>query len=673
MPADDSERAFRPGRAKGARHSEPPLDTVDLPIVGSGSDPPPAEREEPEEELYDGPTTLWDRSSFRPAAAEPEPGAGGHLVGKAATDRARPPAPIEDEDTADRVHVTLEAGDVVDGVKLIELMASGERVSCWRAQKQDGTSVTVHGLYAKASERDRAAFREAAARQGAIARENPFRGIAHVHKIVPDKDAYIVEVAAAGTMDDLPMLSWSLPEKISFLRRVAAAVGVVHSSGSVHGCLRPAGVLLDDEELAPVLSDIATVKLRDVYGAASIRSNEYSPYAAPEVRRGGLPDARSDIYSLGRMLQFLLLGERPHGPDEEVPLLDELKDEPEGLVRIIRRCTVRNPAKRYRAVDELLDDIAKYQNADAVGLPAPEGPQLQAVVAERERTPLPRSAPQVAPRERTPPSERAAPAARPTNAVVARKPEAPTEVAGAEDDATQRRLQLVWLFGIVLLVAAVAISYFTATQSIAATAAAALGAGAVSFVVPPILSRALVSRALVAGFVVIVTMWFEPADAAALAGRRAKLTSGSPQERAQSLLEMKQRGVVEFSDLDFSGVDFSGKDLRSLVFDRTSFKGATLHDTRLADCSLQDADVSHADVSGADLRGIDVTNLVGWDKVRCDAETQLPTSWVCENGLPRPQAATLPKTAPTPAPSRRPPAPRRPAPQQPARPGQPPQ
>lgn len=587
MAVDDSDRFRRP--APTDRMAPADIASVDLPLVVGGTGE--AVRGS---DLDDPPTAMWQRD----AASGDDPGA-----------------------------TPLEPGDVIGTVRLVETIAVGERVTTWRAQRKDGTTVTVHALYAGAIRRERETFQEAATRQDGLCREHPFRGIGSVSRIDPASNAYVVDVAAAGTMDDLPMLSWALPEKLAFFRKLAAAIGAVHASGMVHGCLRPAGVLLDDEELAAVLSEVGTVKLADSFDASSIGHCEYAPFTAPEVRKGQVPDVRSDVYSLGRSLLFLLLDEHPREPDEEVPRLESLVDEPKGLARIVRKCTVRDPTRRYRRVDELLDDLTKYQNHELVGLAAPAGAEADPKEADRERTPAPRAAAAAKPRERLAETVPAAPRPRP-------RPVA----ADDEDEPLGRALTVLWAAGIALFVAALLAAYLVGRPSVVFTALAALGALGASLIVPAFGPRPLVSRGLAAVLFVAAVLWYGPTTSAAVAGRRAQLQDGSSEERAAALSAMKERGVADFSGLDFSGVDFSGQDLSFLIFDGASFQGAKLVGTRLEGCSFADADLSRADLSGADLSGVDVTNVIGWDQVRCDGDTVLPARWLCVNGLPQPEA-----------------------------------
>ena len=96
-------------------------------------------------------------------------------------------------------------------------------------------------------------------------------------------------------------------------------------------------------------------------------------YAAPEVCRGAPADERSDVYGLGRILHFALLGEDASLTDEELPRLDALlKQHPSALVRIIRKCTVRNPAQRYASGAEIVDDLDRAARHLPAGLAHPD-------------------------------------------------------------------------------------------------------------------------------------------------------------------------------------------------------------------------------------------------------------------------------------------------------------
>ena len=82
---------------------------------------------------------------------------------------------------------------------------------------------------------------------------------------------------------------------------------------------------------------------------------------APEQSEGKECDARSDIFSFGLVLYEMLTGQRPSaietiaavGREERKPLREIVKDVPDELERIIRRCLRKHPEERYTSMSEI--------------------------------------------------------------------------------------------------------------------------------------------------------------------------------------------------------------------------------------------------------------------------------------------------------------------------------
>lgn len=178
-------------------------------------------------------------------------------------------------------------------------------------------------------------------------------------------------------MDRRGILSWK--EAVHFSKQIARALGHAHERGIIHRDIKPQNIML--------LRD-GTIKVAD-FGIASLE-NEFQEadgqaigsihYIAPEQARGDLPDARSDIYSLGVVMYEMVTGEVPYTGDTlgEIavkhmnatpkPIRELNQDLPEVLEEIIARAMAPNLADRYQTAAELADDLEQLSRDAASGL-----------------------------------------------------------------------------------------------------------------------------------------------------------------------------------------------------------------------------------------------------------------------------------------------------------------
>ncbi|MBV8216197.1 MAG: protein kinase, partial [Verrucomicrobia bacterium] len=94
-------------------------------------------------------------------------------------------------------------------------------------------------------------------------------------------------------------------------------------------------------------------------------------FASPEQCKAAVLDVRSDIYSLGITLWYLLTGERPFSgsPGEligshlyRVPPFERLQGLSEAVVGLLRRMLEKDPAARPGSPQSLIDEIKKVTN-----------------------------------------------------------------------------------------------------------------------------------------------------------------------------------------------------------------------------------------------------------------------------------------------------------------------
>ncbi|UIO99749.1 hypothetical protein Hbl1158_14695 [Halobaculum sp. CBA1158] len=152
---------------------------------------------------------------------------------------------------------------------------------------------------------------------------------------------------------------------------VADAVATAHRSGVYHLDLEPGNVLLQDVERGSW--PVAKVTGWDLPRLTDLPSDVFRPlataHATPEqLDHEATVDERTDVYQLGVLTHYLLVGETPmnggHAVDRTsassapIPAITDLDAELHGdLDAILRRATAVEPAARYGTADELREDL----------------------------------------------------------------------------------------------------------------------------------------------------------------------------------------------------------------------------------------------------------------------------------------------------------------------------
>ncbi len=544
----------------------------------------------------------------------------------------------------------LKVGATVAGVRLVEPIERGVKIASWRGQRSGGTPVTLHALLPGATDRERGLFVRAAGRLVALRRDQFIPGVAPVTDVVPSADLYIAEVVASGTMADLPVLGWDFEKRLAFVQRVGVVLGTMHQARLFHGCLRPQNIMLD-EQLAPVLADIGAVNIEDSFPGTAETRHEYWAYAAREVRQGAAADVASDVFSLGRLLYFVLAEEDPDEPDEDLPRLARLRDCPPGLVRIVRRATAREPSKRYEDVDTMLAEIGRFGHAQSVGASHPDAPEEKSRRREASegrsdskkgelRAGEPRRSDATSEPRRPEPK-------RPEPKRPEPKREAPRSSSSAQDSAfalgaarrsTDPLIGRVPLVlggtGVTVLGVVAYLAYSTMNAKPWMALGGILGALLVSALLPAT-DRPLVVRpvwaVLCASCALLANPWAKLADA----GLNERLSGITPSEKTHVIRGMLFSGRTSFVALDLSEVRLGGMRLAGVDFSGAKLDYCDMTNADMKSTKLSEADVTNCNFRGADFTGADVDVSIGWRESKCDDTTKMPEAWRCEKGAPK--------------------------------------
>jgi serine/threonine protein kinase len=216
-------------------------------------------------------------------------------------------------------------------------------------------------------------------------------GIVPVHDVGTLSDGrvfYTMKFVEGQRLDKYLESVESIPDKLRIFLRVCEPVAFAHSRGVLHRDIKPANimvgsfgeVLVMDWGLAKIVAPAAGDALQDadatVFESPKAISTDVDTtqvsvitehgtvlgtpgYMSPEQARGEVEsvDGRSDIFSLGALLRFMLReGNSPGSP----PRLDK------SLQAICDKASAEKPGSRYASVQDLALDVSRHLDGLAV-------------------------------------------------------------------------------------------------------------------------------------------------------------------------------------------------------------------------------------------------------------------------------------------------------------------
>ncbi len=536
------------------------------------------------------PDTMTGKSSV-PApvsARRPAPGPDDLLT----EDEEEAKAPLSAEEAAEAANQPRGAEAL--GVKALKLVAQGPIAHTWRARllagPESGRLVALVVVPESATVAVRQRFAHMA--EDLQAAGEAANGILRVHAVAPSRDAFLADLWTTGTAKDLSALRWPLRRRLEFVCRVAQSLESLHALGLAHGCLCPENVLIDDD-LHPVLSEVGLASPTLVGDEPS-----YANYASPEVKAGEAPNARSDVFSVGRLLQEIVKG----GETPEV-------------AEVVRTC-LAPPTGRYGSAADLERALA----AIAEKLPEEE----QAVVSGG---PPPRASADYGR------ASSAGAQARPARERTNTRPEIVVRAPGAEQGALSalgRRAPILGVAGLLAMGIGIAGAFFLggydASLRALFPASFAVGAAAATWLLPSLPRAPLAARLVLAAGVAGLIAMFDPLALVYAAAAQRHL-HGSEGARRAAIEEIVRLGR------DFRGISLAGVDLAGLDLTGADLRGVDLSSADLSGTRLWGAEVEGATFEGARLEGanLDRTNLAQAQlgSAACDATTHLPPGWRC--------------------------------------------
>ncbi len=221
--------------------------------------------------------------------------------------------------------------------------------------------------------------------------------ITHIYAIDRLRHYFVMEFVDGENVADLvkrvgPL---SVAKAIEYTRQCARGLRAGAALGIIHRDIKPSNLLVSNEGQVKITDfGLAKAFIDRNPGLTSTGVVMGTPlFMSPEQGRGGQIDQRSDIYSLGASMFFMLYGCPPHEADSPIAIIlkhindplsfPERKDVPEPVRQLIVRMMEKDVTRRVPDYDALLADLDRLDRGEGL---AAEAPKRVVVLQQRPTT-----------------------------------------------------------------------------------------------------------------------------------------------------------------------------------------------------------------------------------------------------------------------------------------------
>jgi len=189
----------------------------------------------------------------------------------------------------------------------------------------------------------------------------------------------VMELVTGGTLSDCVRADGPLPPAaaVDAILQVIDGLEAAAAKGVLHRDVKPSNCFTDGT---------GAVKIGDFGLSLTPQAQEATQltltgtvlgtpmFASPEQIRGGSLDVRSDLYSTGATLYFLLTGQAPFVGDDVLQIVARVlerdadsprrlkPDVPDALARIVLRCLAKDPGHRPDSYQRLRRDLLPFSS-----------------------------------------------------------------------------------------------------------------------------------------------------------------------------------------------------------------------------------------------------------------------------------------------------------------------
>jgi protein kinase-like protein len=265
--------------------------------------------------------------------------------------------------------VDRRIGTVLGGYRIVEPLGSGGTSVVYRAEHvRLGRPAALKLLAPGLGEAD---FSERFLRESQLAASLDHPSIVPIYDAGEEDGLLYIAMACVEGSDLKAVLAregrLATRRALRIVGQIGAALDAAHARGLVHRDVKPANILVADDDRA-YLSDFGVVK--ELSSNGTTRTGSFIgtiEYCAPEQIEGRDVDARTDVYALACVLYECLAGTPPfHRPSEVAVLNAHLHappakltraapDVPPALEHVIAKALSKSPLDRYASTGEFVN------------------------------------------------------------------------------------------------------------------------------------------------------------------------------------------------------------------------------------------------------------------------------------------------------------------------------
>lgn len=164
-----------------------------------------------------------------------------------------------------------------------------------------------------------------------------------------------------------------MKEAVRIAMQVASGLAAAHRQGLIHRDIKPANILIEQDVSRVMITDFGLARAADDSDLTQTGWLAGTPhYMSPEQARGDVVDRRSDLFSLGSLMYFMVTGREPFRAEKpfavmqniinrpHLPACAENSDVTATFSQLIDKLLEKDRRDRFATADEVQRRLEKY-------------------------------------------------------------------------------------------------------------------------------------------------------------------------------------------------------------------------------------------------------------------------------------------------------------------------